>query len=421
MQEIVSLKNVSKIFKLYNSNGDRFKESLNPFGKLYHKDFYALKNVNLSIQKGECVAIIGQNGSGKSTLLKIITSILTPNSGEVMVHGRISSLLELGTGFNPDLTGRENIYFFGTINGFSHSQMDTKLDSIIEFADIGNYLDQPVRSYSSGMFVRLAFACAIQIDPEILIVDEALAVGDMRFVQKCFRTMQSFKEREKTLILVTHDMPSVIAFATRVIWVENGEIIGDGDPNTVVREYVSKMTYGQNSQVENSFLDSHGDIEIAACESFGEKGAEFSGIHVDFSDRKFDGFTKGNETIRFKFKIYAKESLQKPGIGILIKDEKGYPVLGINNYVYDVTLPALAANSNLIVIYEMKLPQLRIGRYSVTVALSDGTQLEHIQHHYIYDICDLHYMNEGDKYRIGSLLVIDSKDFKITVEDKNGL
>ena len=200
MQTVIELKNISKIFKLYENNFDRFKESLNPFGKKFHKDFYALKDVNFKISRGECIAIIGQNGSGKSTLLKVITSILAPSMGSISVNGRISSLLELGTGFNPDLTGRENIYFYGTINGITRAEMSKSVEEIIEFADIGAFLDQPVRSYSSGMFVRLAFACAIQIDPEILIVDEALAVGDMRFVQKCFRKMQSFKEREKTLI-----------------------------------------------------------------------------------------------------------------------------------------------------------------------------------------------------------------------------
>ena len=311
MQTVIELKNISKIFKLYENNFDRFKESLNPFGKKFHKDFYALKDVNFKISRGECIAIIGQNGSGKSTLLKVITSILAPSMGSISVNGRISSLLELGTGFNPDLTGRENIYFYGTINGITRAEMSKSVEEIIEFADIGAFLDQPVRSYSSGMFVRLAFACAIQIDPEILIVDEALAVGDMRFVQKCFRKMQSFKEREKTLILVTHDMPSVIAFASRVLWMENGQLVGDGEPSVVVRDYISKMTYSQKSTTENSLLNSQGDIELKACESFGERGAEFSAIHVEFLDRKFDGLTKGGEIIKFRFRIKAKVQIER--------------------------------------------------------------------------------------------------------------
>ncbi|WP_209451970.1 ABC transporter ATP-binding protein [Leptospira ryugenii] len=406
------------MFKLYLSNLDRLKESLNIFGKKYHKEFFALNDINLSIKKGEAVAIIGQNGSGKSTLLKIITGILSPSAGNVSVKGRISSLLELGTGFNPDLTGRENIYFYGTINGIPKDKMSEKINDIIEFADIGKFLDQPVRSYSSGMFVRLAFACAIQIDPEILIVDEALAVGDMRFVQKCFRKMLSFKEREKTLILVTHDMPSVIAFSSRVIWIEDGKIIKDGEPNLVVRDYVSKMSYSQKSNVENSLINVHGDLKIEECESFGEKGAVFTYVHLEFGDRPYDSLTEGNEILRFRLKLKSHSELPNPGIGILLKDEKGYPVFGVNNYVYNRKISPLKNGDEIEVVYEVLLPRLRVGKYSFTIALSDGDQENHVQHHFIHDLITINYISKEDRYKLGSLLILSDDDFRIKVEKK---
>ena len=205
----IKVSHLTKVYKLYDKPIDRLKESLHLLKKQYHKEFYALNDVSFEIKKGETVGIIGKNGAGKSTLLKIITGVLTPSSGHVHTNGRISSLLELGAGFNPEYTGVENIYLQGTLMGYTHSKMESKVDEILEFADIGDFVHQPVKMYSSGMFARLAFAVAINVDPDILIVDEALAVGDAGFVLKCMNRMKEIKEQGTTILLVTHDTQSI--------------------------------------------------------------------------------------------------------------------------------------------------------------------------------------------------------------------
>ena len=234
----IKVENLTKIYKLYDTPMDRLKESINPFGKKYHKDFYALNDVSFEIKKGETVGIIGKNGSGKSTLLKIITGVLTPTSGNVTVNGKVSALLELGAGFNPELTGLENVYFNGTLMGYPKEEIDTKLDEILSFADIGEFIYQPVKTYSSGMFVRLAFALAISIEPEILIVDEALAVGDLRFQKKCKQKMNEFREREITQVIVSHNMSDITTSCKRAVFLKSGINKFYGDAFEVVSTYL---------------------------------------------------------------------------------------------------------------------------------------------------------------------------------------
>ncbi len=234
---VVQVDNVSKIYRLYGKHTDRLKESLHPLRRKYHQEFFALRNVSLSIKTGETMGIIGRNGSGKSTLLKMITGILTPTSGKITVNGKISALLELGTGFNPELTGRENVFFTGAIMGFSPDEIKEKLENILTFADIGVFIDQPVKMYSSGMFVRLAFAVAISVDPDILIIDEALAVGDFGFQAKCYRKFLDFKESGKTIIFVTHSLDTVIRYCDKVMVLEDGLKLREADPKQAVDGY----------------------------------------------------------------------------------------------------------------------------------------------------------------------------------------
>lgn len=233
----ISLKNVSKYYKLYNDPKDRLKEALSPSGKTYHKKFYATKNLDLEIKKGEILGIVGKNGSGKSTLLKLITSVLTPDEGSIEVNGKISALLELGSGFNPEFTGMQNIFFYGTILGFTKKEMDEKLKDIIAFADIGEFIDQPLKTYSSGMKSRLSFAVAAHIDPEILILDEVLSVGDVLFQRKCYAKMEEFFKGGKTIIYVSHNANSVNELCTRAIFLDDGQILLDGDAKTVTAYY----------------------------------------------------------------------------------------------------------------------------------------------------------------------------------------
>lgn len=234
---VINVENLSKCYRLYDNPADRLKESIHPFRKKYHKDFYALNNINFKVKRGESIGIIGKNGSGKSTLLKILTGVLTPTTGTVTVDGKVSALLELGAGFNPEMTGIENVYFSGTIMGFSKQEMDAKLDTILSFADIGDFVHQPVKTYSSGMFVRLAFASAISVDPDILIVDEALSVGDIFFQQKCHARMEALAERDTVIILVSHDMRSIEKYSDRVLLLDRGKSLFWGQPNEAVQRY----------------------------------------------------------------------------------------------------------------------------------------------------------------------------------------
>ena len=233
---MIQCENITKKYALYSRKVDRLLEAMRPGGRSYHKDFYALQGITFSMHKGECVGIVGKNGSGKSTLLKILTGVLTPTEGSVHVQGRVSALLELGAGFNPEYTGYENIYLNGSIMGYSREEMQRKLPEIIEFADIGDFINQPVKIYSSGMFVRLAFAVAISVDPEILIIDEALAVGDVFFQLKCYKKIEDFKKQGKTILFVSHDQSSIIKYCDRAILLDKGRMVCDGAPKEVFQD-----------------------------------------------------------------------------------------------------------------------------------------------------------------------------------------
>ena len=236
-----ALEHLSKVYKLYDRSIDRLKESLHPFRRIYHHDFYALKDVSFEIKRGETFGIIGKNGSGKSTLLKIIAGVLTPSGGNLEVKGKVSALLELGIGFNPEMTGLENIYFSGTIMGYSREEMDAKVDDILAFADIGDFIHQPMKTYSSGMFVRLAFAVATKVDPEILVIDEALAVGDMFFQSKCMLLMKRMIDSGMTLLFVSHDTSSVTNLCKRAIYLESGMVKTMGEALSVTDQYLKDM------------------------------------------------------------------------------------------------------------------------------------------------------------------------------------
>lgn len=255
---VISVKNVSKKYKLYSASIDRMKEALNPFKKKYHKDFYALKDISFQIKKGETVGIIGKNGSGKSTLLKIVTGVLTQSSGDVEIHGKVSALLELGAGFNPEYTGMENIYFQGNLMGYTEEEVNAKVDDILNFADIGDFIYQPVKMYSSGMFARLAFAIAINVEPDILIVDEALSVGDIAFQNKCIRKIKELNLRGCTTLFVSHDLSTLQVICTSAIWIQSGVIQKIGDPIEVCLEYkIAQVGESVSGEIKKDFISQH--------------------------------------------------------------------------------------------------------------------------------------------------------------------
>lgn len=342
MKEIVvKAQNISKAYKLYKKPIDRFKESMSLTRKSYHQDFFALKNINLEVYKGETVGIIGQNGSGKSTLLKILTGVLSPSEGNFNITGKVSALLELGAGFNPEYTGLENIYLNGTIMGYTKEEMDKRVDEILDFADIGEFIYQPVKNYSSGMFVRLAFAVAINVDPDILIVDEALSVGDVFFQLKCFKKFNDFKERGKTIIFVTHDLGSVAKYCTRAMMLESGQIVAEGDTKEVIDKYKKSMVgikvdandskSGQGESKNNSgeFLCKNFTRNPNTLE-YGNKKAEI----IDFAILDHTGAPTTNiskdKDCTFLMKIKFNEDIKDPIYAFAIKDVKGYEVTGTN-------------------------------------------------------------------------------------------
>lgn len=241
----VEVNDLSKVYHLYNKSSDRLRETFSIKKKKYSKDHYALRDINLSIKHGESVGIVGTNGSGKSTLLKLITGVVTPTTGEIKTKGKIAALLELGAGFNPEYTGIENIYLNGTMMGYTEEEMEKRVPGIVDFADIGEFIHQPVKSYSSGMFARLAFAVSINVEPDILIVDEALSVGDTRFQVKCIDKMRELQESGTTILFVTHAIEQIKRFCTRAIWIKNGKIVEDGEASQVVDLYDNFMKYGE--------------------------------------------------------------------------------------------------------------------------------------------------------------------------------
>ena len=277
----ISVANLDKVYKLYDKPSDRVKEALHLTRKKKHTQHYALKDVSLTVKQGETVGIIGTNGSGKSTILKIITGVLNPTKGDVTVNGRISALLELGAGFNMEYTGLENIYLNGTMIGFSEKEIDEKLQDILDFADIGEFVHQPVKTYSSGMFVRLAFAVAINIEPEILIVDEALSVGDVFFQAKCYHKFDEFKEMGKTILFVSHDLSSISKYCDRVILLNKGTKLGEGTPKEMIDIYKQVLVgqYEEPETDENLLDDAQLQVKMIATATDGspvEEGFDYA-------------------------------------------------------------------------------------------------------------------------------------------------
>jgi lipopolysaccharide transport system ATP-binding protein len=364
----IEVEHIAKIYKLYANNTLRLKEALNPFKKKYHVDFYALKNISFKIMKGTTTGFIGENGSGKSTLLKILTGIIPANEGNIRVNGKISALLELGIGFNPELTGVENIYFNGTILGFTKKEIDEKLDEIIQFAEIGDYINQPVKTYSSGMFVRLAFSVAINVDPDILIIDEALSVGDAYFQVKCMNRMRKFKEDGKTILFVSHDPAAVKTLCNEAYLLYKGNIIDSGSPDKVFDYYNSMISL--KKEEDNNLINKeelrkrtgNKKMEILEVKTYNKDGVDT------------DTFVAGEE-IKIDLRVIANENVFNPTFGIAIRDRLGNDIFGINNYLLQKELGEFSKGKSYLLSYSFKL-NLGVNVYSLTVAAhTDATHL----------------------------------------------
>ena len=399
MENAVEVKNLTKIYALYNKPIDRLKEGISLIRKNYHKDFYALDNINFDVKKGESFGIIGVNGSGKSTLLKIITGVLSKTKGEIVVNGKIAALLELGAGFNMDYTGIENIYMNGTMMGFSKKEMDEKLTKILDFADIGEFVNQPVKQYSSGMFVRLAFALSIAVEPEILIVDEALSVGDIFFQTKCYKRMDELKAKGTTIIMVTHDLGAVIKYCDRTMVLNNGKQIAIGKPHDMVdlykrilagvnendiKENDVKANQNDNSESSNEIIKDFMNINKAA-DIYGDKKAEFIDFGIlDEKGKPTTVIMKGEYfTIREKIKI--NEEIKNPIFTWTIKDKRGVELTGSNTMLEKIDT-GIGTKGR---IYEVEFRQkmrLQGGDYLLSMSCTsfEGDELK--VHYRMYDI-----------------------------------
>ena len=406
---VIDVQNLTKVYKIFDKPKDRLKESLNPFGKRYSRDFYALKDVSFKIKKGECIGFIGKNGAGKSTLLKVLTGVLTPTGGQVSVVGKVAALLELGGGFNPEFTGIENIYLNGMVMGYTREEMDKRVESIISFADIGDFINQPVKMYSSGMFARLAFAVSINVEPDILIVDEALSVGDIFFQAKCYKKFNELKEKGTTILFVTHSLGIIVEYCDSAIVLDNGQKVAEGNPKDMVDLYKKIL-------VNEDFTKLPEDIEQATSgveASFNENNINWKeklvlnpkvsiygnnlGNIIDFAivDKK------GNITniidkcqefsIRMKAEFYA--DIQDPIFAFTILNSQGVDICGTNTMIEKEGYLEVKKGDIKTVTFTQKM-NLQGGEYLLSLGLTGYRDGDFVVYQRLYDVCNITVLSE---------------------------
>lgn len=422
----IRVRNLSKCYQIYDAPRDRLKQFVLPriqrcLGReprRYFSEFWAIRDIDFEVAQGETVGIIGVNGSGKSTLLQVICGTLSPSGGTVERHGRVAALLELGSGFNPDFTGRENVYMYASVLGLSREEIDNRFQEITQFADIGEFIEQPIKMYSSGMVVRLAFAVIAHVDADILIIDEALSVGDAFFVQKCMRFLRTFMKKG-TILFVSHDTGAVVNLCTRAIWLEAGKMRMIGTPKSVAEGYLASINerkqaeldlddvaqdeeetasadLEQETDVRDMRLDFinttslRNDIEVFEFdpdrESFGLQGASIvSVVFRDDSGAELSWIV-GGEFVTLVIQCVAHKEIWRPIIGFFVKDRLGQTLFGDNTYLtYRDHLLTIRKNANFVGKFTFRMPVLPVGDYSIAAAVAEGTQDDHIQHHWIHD------------------------------------
>ncbi len=371
----VRLDRVTKTYKLYKSPRDRLKEALLPGDKVYHQPFDALNQVNIEIMPATTVGIIGRNGSGKSTLLQCICGIISPTSGEVEVNGRIAALLELGAGFNPEFSGRDNLYINAAILGLSRDQVDQRIDQILAFADIGDYIDQPVRSYSSGMYVRLAFAIAIHVDPEILIVDEALAVGDIHFQARCFDKFHQFREQGITVIFVTHDLNMVTRYCDHAYLLSHGRLVTEGNPRRVVADYRKLETGYEVLPTDGAAEEAAHVFDLNPYEvRYGNNKAAITGGGIYDQDDIAVQVLHSGDSYRISLQVKFEQPITDPVFAFTIKDVRGTDIAGTNTHFCDIQSGEFSAGEEVEIHFNQRV-NLNAGDYLLSfgcVSLAGG-------------------------------------------------
>jgi teichoic acid transport system ATP-binding protein len=393
---------LGKVYSLYARPLDRLKEAMHPGGRKYHRDFHALQDLSFEVRRGETLGIIGRNGSGKSTLLKILAGVLTPTSGRVSVLGRVSALLELGAGFNPELTGLENVFLQGTLMGYTRREMASRVPRIMDFADIGEFIQQPVKHYSSGMFVRLAFACAIHVEPEVLIVDEALAVGDVEFQQKSYRAICRLRDAGTAVLLVSHDLSSIVEFCGAAVLLDHGRIVASGGAGEVVNKFKQLMSTHALEAAERpverpAALPAApgwtGDLQAYFKR---EKGTEEYGGGVasildwgvlDPAGRPAAQIDNGEE-IEIRVVLHFNQDCRRPIAGYFLTDVKGREIVGTNTEFERFELGPRRSGETVIVRFRQKLA-VAPGEYLLNVGCSEYVNGEIVAHHRLYNLTAL--------------------------------
>lgn len=402
----ISVQGVSKIYKLYDKPIDRLKEAVSLTHKSYHRDFFALSDISFDVKKGETVGIIGTNGSGKSTILKIITGVLSPTTGTAEVSGNISALLELGAGFNSEYTGLENIYMNGTMMGFSREEMQRRMDDILRFADIGDFVNQPVKTYSSGMFVRLAFALAINVDPEILIVDEALSVGDVFFQAKCYRRMEEMMKNGTTILMVSHDMGSIIKYCDKVVLLNRGHFVAQGEAGKMVDLY-KKILANQTDELAEALIEQkkealglpigevHTDKSMKERMNLNPEVQEYGDGRASFEDfgtldargNVTNLLLKGEMfTIRERIRFHAP--IEMPIFTYTLRDKKGTDITGTNTMFEGVDIKPVKDGDVYTVSFRQKM-NLQGGEYLLSMSCTGYENGEHVVYHRLYNVLSL--------------------------------
>ncbi len=393
---VIQTRGLGKAFELYQRPFDRAKQFLVGERRKYFEEFWAVRDVNLEVRRGESLGIIGRNGAGKSTLLQLICGIVAPTSGTLTVQGKIATMLGLGAGFSSELSGRENVYIAATALGLSSAEIKRRFDSIIDFAGLGAFIEQPLRHYSSGMQARLAFAISIHVDADILVIDEVLSVGDAAFGARCMQFIRDFQARG-TILLVSHDLPAVANVCSRAIFVDQGLIRADSSPADVIHEYVSS-TYaaadtggmfrtgigGEPAEVAAT-ADMRGGVQLNPdAHWFGTRGATIVDVAFTDSNQRPLPLVQGGEQVLLKIRARAERDLVLPIVGFIVHDRMGQDVFVSNTFLSHAGDPVkISAGSTFVGEFGFEMPRLKAGQYSFCVSVAEGTQDRHIQHHWI--------------------------------------
>ena len=439
---LIAVQGLSKRYEIYDRPRDRLLQMLARGRRQYFREFWALRDVSFQVRRGETVGIVGRNGSGKSTLLQLVCGTLNPTAGQIEVRGRIAALLELGAGFNPEFTGRENVFLSAKLLGLTQAEVEARFDAIAAFADIGEFINQPVKTYSSGMYVRLAFAVIAHVDADILVIDEALAVGDAVFTQRCMRFIRAYQQRG-TLLFVSHDTAAVQNLCESAIWLSGGQLRMQGRSKAVSEAYLQftmQETYGkeavlhdlapaadaaervpavaQEQTAATATLDYGSVVQqqpaLESAKGWTTGGAEITGVSIEAEDGTVPVSLKGGERVLLRIRAKAKQHLANPILGFLVKDRLGQDLFGENTLAVRGGAPVpVESGQSFEAVFGFTLPMLPNGIYAVTATAADGNLTSHVQHHWLHDALILHVSSA--KIRWGLVgLPFDQVDLRIT-------